>query len=142
MDDEKVNSEENIKEIKEENDIKKSKKTKIVKYLKNLLKVFFLIIIIVATFIIGVKYSDSFKHEAYSQEIGFKNVGELVTQSAFLRILEDSSVDRKLFSTIKVPFTESRKIFSYIVQVDASINFEEIAIKNIDDEAKIIYLNL
>ena len=135
-------------EIKDES--KKGKKlrdSKLLKWFYKLLKIVLLIAIVIGTFIIGVKYSDSFMHKGYSQEIGFKDVGELVTQTAYIRRLEDSKNDRKLFEdsilpTIKVPFTESRLIFSYIIQVDAAINFKEINVKKIDEENRIIYLEL
>ena len=151
MDEEKIDIADNKTENSEKN-TNKGKKSGILKFFNKVLKVIILIAIIVGVFVIGVKYSDLFVHKAYSQEIGFKNVGELVTQTAYLRILEDSSENRNLLEfleklslpapNIKAPFTESRKIFSYIIQVDASINFEEIVIEQIDDEEMIIYLKL
>ena len=41
-------------------------------------------------------------------DFGFKDVGELVTQEWYGKMLEVSSKDRKLFDTISVPFTESK----------------------------------
>lgn len=148
--------EQNIKEeptgVKEEKKEEKGLKIhKIKKRITRTINIVILVLVILLSFFyireIKAKEVPSFEHEAYSQTIGFKDVGELVTQTAYIRVVEDSSIDRKLFEdsifpTIKVPFTKSRLIFSYVVQVDASISFEEIVVKEIDDEAKIVYLKL
>ena len=126
----------------EKESMKKEKKNKIPKVMRKPMMIGGTCILLVIVFIIGVKFSDSFIHRASSQELGFKDVGNLVTQSAYIRVLEDSLEDRKLFAKVKIPFTESRKIFSYMVQVDAAINFEEASIKDIDDKQKIIYIEL
>ncbi len=108
-----------------------------IKKFKNLIII--LLILIIA---LGVKYRYVFTSRTDTLGIEFKNVGELVTQSAFIRVLEDSTVNRKIFERFDIPFTESRKIFSYIVQVDASINFEKISIKDINEETKTIIIRL
>ena len=55
-----------------------------------------LVVILIAIVALGINYSYVFNKEADTLSIEFKNVGELVTQSAFIRVLEDSTVkDRK-----------------------------------------------
>ena len=100
-----------------------------------------LIAIIVITIL--VKYKVPFKHSSTSLNIGFEDVGDLVTQTAFVRVLEDSSDSRKtpIFKKI-IPGTTSRLIVSYMIKVEASIDFEKISIKSIDDNSKKIVIQL
>ena len=46
------------------------------------------------------------------------------------------------FSLFDIPFTESRQIFSYDFDVDASINFSKINIMEIDDSKKEVKVNI
>ena len=148
MDEEKITEETKTKEIKTEK-MKEEKKTynsKLLDSLNVLSMIMIIIMFFLISFIIGIKANDSFMHKAYVQEIGFKNVGELVTQTAYIRVFEDSSKDRTLseilsfLPNVPLPFTKSRLIISSLVEVDAAINFEEIKINNIDDENKTISL--
>lgn len=121
---------------------KKQKLIKIPKIIKIILTSICLIAIFTLIFVLGMKYNDRIlHHDETTESIQFKNVGELVTQTAFVKEIEDSSKNRTLFNSINIPFTESRKIFSYMVEVDASINFEEITYE-IDDSDKIIKIKL
>lgn len=101
-----------------------------------------IVLILIVVLALGINYSYVFNKEAETLSIGFKNVGQLVTQSAFIRVLEDSTVNRTIFEKFEIPFTESRKMFSYIVQVDAAINFEEISIEDINESTKTIKVKL
>lgn len=62
-----------------------------------------------------------------TQSVGFKleEVGELVTQSAYVTEVIDNQ-DAKSVKGIKIPFTDKRLLFSYDVKVDASIDFTKI----------------
>lgn len=145
------NKENTLKEIEMREKVdKKSEKTerkkqnpiKIPKTIKKMLICICLIAVIILIFVLGVKFSNSFMH--HEETVGFiqfKNIGELVTQTAFVKEIEDSSKNRTLFNSINIPFTESRKIFSYMVEVDASINFEEITYE-INNDDKIIKFKL
>lgn len=82
---------------------------------------------------IGIKYSKTLEHEETVLNFGFKDVGELVTQEWYGRILEDSSKDRKLFNIISIPFTNSRIIFSLDVEVTAGLDFREIEYEEINE---------
>ena len=101
-----------------------------------------LVVILIAIVALGINYSYVFNKEAETLSIEFKNVGQLVTQSVFIRVLEDSTVNRTIFEKFEIPFTESRKMFSYIVQVDAGINFEEVYIEDINESTKTIKIKL
>ena len=129
---------EEVKEIEEE---KKEKKKRRIDISKPFSKLFFYVIataILVLVFFLGIKFSTVFKTQEKTTKLGLENVGELVTQTCYTTVLEDSKVNREFFSLFEIPFTESRQIFSYDFEVDASINFDEIDIKKIDDEKKTI----
>lgn len=83
-----------------------------------------------------------FKTQEKVTKIGLENVGELITQTCHTTVLEDSKVNRTFFSLFDIPFTESRQIFSYDFDVDASLNFREINVLSIDDDKKEIKVQL
>lgn len=84
------------------------------------------IVLLVGIIALGIKYSKTLIHRETVLDFGFKDVGELVTQEWYGRILQDSSKDRKLFNKISIPFTTSRIIFSLDVEVIAGLDFNEI----------------
>ena len=90
---------------------------------------------------LGFKYSKSMNHRETIIDFGFKDVGELVTQEWYGRILQDSSKDRKIFNKISVPFTESRIIFSLDVEVTAGLNFKEIE-QDISEDGRTVTITL
>ena len=108
-------------------------KFKIPKKVKIVSLCFVLLIIL----ILGLSFSKVFSHSETVLDFGFKNVGELVTQEWYGRILEDSSDDRKIFKKISIPFTTSRLIFSLDVEVLAGIDFRKIDYKISKDHSKI-----
>ena len=71
-------------------------------------------------------------------KLGLENVGELVTQTAHLTIVQDSKENRKLFNAFEIPFTESRQIFSYDIDVDASVDFAKITYTTNKDKNEIV----
>lgn len=103
-------------------------------------KFILLIIIIVAIIILGVLVPTKLNSKEVLVDFGFKNVGVLVTQEWYGKMLEVSSKDRKIFDTISVPFTESKIIFSMDVKVLAGINFSEIEyeVKKENNQKKIV----
>lgn len=66
------------------------------------------------------------EHTNTTTKIGFEDIGELATQSAVCREVHVTDDWRKVFGGIKVPFTQSKYIFSRDYEVKAGINFEEI----------------
>ncbi len=83
-------------------------------------------------------------HKETPLSFGFQDVGQLVTQEWYGRILEDSYKDRKIFNTLSVPFTKSRLIFSIDVEVLAGVNFEEISYdyKNEKENGEVLTITL
>ena len=101
-----------------------------------------LILIILGSFFIGVKFSRNFTINQKTTKLGLENVGELVTQTCYTTVLEDSKVNLDFFSLFDIPLTESRQIFSYDFEVDAAVNFGDISIKKVDSKDKIITLEI
>lgn len=100
------------------------------------------VVILVVTFILGIKVSTVFTTQEKTTKFGLEDVGKLVTQTCYTTVLEDSKVNRDFFKLFDIPFTESRQIFSYDFEVDASIDFDKIKIKKIDDEKKTIHVEI
>lgn len=95
-------------------------------------------VILVVLLIIGFRgYTMT---ESKTTQLGFKNMGELSTQSAFytnVQVLEES---KKVWK-ITLPFTSSRYIFSYDGVIKAGYDFTQIEVKA-DDLAKKLIVKL
>ncbi len=104
-----------------------------------------IVITIVAVLIIGMLLgygASSFKSGSKTTKLGFEDVGELVVQTCHATVIGDSKDNAKFFKKFEIPFTESRQIFSYDIDVDYSLNFEAIKIKSIDDKNKIVKIQM
>lgn len=135
---EKIELNEESKEKKEETINKKSFKnilkyfTKVPKFIKH-----FIIIGLALLIASRVNYSMNTK----TTKFGLQDVGELVAQTAYLTIVEDTKVNYDFFELFDIPFTESRQIFSYDVEVDASVDFSKISY-DINDTTKEINVKI
>ncbi|MCD7837907.1 MAG: DUF4230 domain-containing protein, partial [Clostridiales bacterium] len=58
-------------------------------------------------------------------EIGFEDIGELVTQSAYCKEINTTNSAKNLFG-FTLPFTQSTYIYSYGVEVKAGYDFSAI----------------
>lgn len=135
-----METEEIIESNKAEN--KKEKNNIPTKIIMKYLFYLCIIVILIGFLFLGIKLSTSFKTQEKTTKLGLEDVGELVTQTCYTTVLEDSKVNRDFFKLFDIPFTESRQIFSYDFEVDASVNFDEIKIKKIDDENKKIKVEM
>lgn len=114
---------------------RKTHKIKITKYVKRIVCIILIVGIAVLLFYLGIKYSSNFTTMEKTMKLGLQDVGELVTQTCYTTVLEDSKENRDFFKLFDIPFTESRQIFSYDFEVDAGLNFKDIKY-TIDDEKK------
>ena len=121
-----------MKKNKNKQNTKKRLK-KIMNKIPKIAKITGIILVALILIMFGIKFSKSLTHKETVLDFGFKDVGMLVTQEYYGRILQDSTKDRKLFKKLSIPFTESRIIFSLDVEVLAGINFEEIEYEIKDD---------
>lgn len=118
--------------------------TKIKKFLSkipHLVKYIVLVIIILVIFYFYSLGDSSFISQTKTTKFGLEDVGELVTQTCYLTEIEDNKEHKEFFNLFEIPFTESRQIFSYDIEVDASVDFSKISY-SIDDKKKEIVITL
>ena len=112
--------------VKEKNKEEK-KESKLFKIFKKSIKrkiaIFIAIIVLIVAVVIGLR-SDIF-FDSKTTKIGFENIGELATQTAYstqLGVIDDS---RELYG-VTIPFTNSKYIYSYDVIIKAGFDFGDI----------------
>lgn len=57
--------------------------------------------------------------------LGFEDIGELATQSAYCTEVEVTEASRQLFG-VTIPFTQSKYIYSYDVVIKAGLDFTDV----------------
>ena len=97
------------------------------------------IILVATTCMVGVVTTLNQKFKV--TDLGLKDMSELVTQTCTVTVIQDSKKNLTFFKDYKIPLTESRQIFSYDFDVDASIKFNKITF-DVDNKNKIITFNL
>ena len=97
------------------------------------------IILVVTTCMVGVV--TTFNQKFKVTDLGLKDMSELVTQTCTVTVIQDSKKNLTFFKDHKIPLTESRQIFSYYFDVDASIKFNKITF-DVDNKNKTITFNL
>ncbi len=118
----------------------KNKWSKIKNFFKNtskLLKYIIILMLLIVFFYLGGIFKTAFTTKTKTTKLGLEDVGELVTQTCYVTVIEDTKNNRELFNLFDIPFTESRQIFSYDVEVDASVNFSEITYDANDENSEI-----
>ncbi len=122
--------------------MEKEKKTKKnIKVVPIVIKIVIVIAILLGVFYLGNACSSVINLQTKSTKFGLKDVGELVTQTAYVTVVTDNKENKELFNKFEIPFTESRQVFSYDVEVDVSVNFSEISY-TVDSENKEIKVSL
>lgn len=101
------------------------KKPKMAKLKKGAKAVLFVLLVIVAIAGIISMASNYFESESKTIKIGFEDIGELDTQVAYTTVIGTIDDPRKIFG-VKIPFTESKYIYSYDVVVKAGLDFSKI----------------
>ena len=114
--------------------------------MKSLLKKHFLapfliglaVIVVLIAGILGFRSLTSSNSKA--TKLGFENIGELATQVAYCTEVNVTEDSQNLWG-IEIPFTQSKIIYSYNVEVKAGLNFEDIT-WSVDETNSIIRVNL
>ena len=101
------------------------KKPKMAKLKKGAKAVLFVLLVIVAIAGVISMASNYFESESKTIRIGFEDIGELDTQVAYTTVIGTIDDPRKIFG-VKIPFTESKYIYSYDVVVKAGLDFSKI----------------
>lgn len=99
-------------------------------------KIIWGLLIIVALCLIALGLKDKFSARNNSVKLGFEDIGELATQTAYCTQVNVTEAARELFG-VEIPFTQSKYIYSYNVILKAGLDFQEIKWKA-DDAAKTI----
>ena len=58
--------------------------------------------------------------------LGFEDIGELATQSAYCTEVEVTEASRELFG-VTIPFTQSKYVYSYDVVIKAGLDFTDVS---------------
>ena len=86
-----------------------------------------LLIVIIVLLIIAVSLGlrSKFSTDGTSTKLGFEDIGELATQSAYCTEVQVTEDSRKLFG-MTIPFTQSKYIYSYNIVIKAGLDFSAI----------------
>lgn len=114
----------------EENKRGKRSKLKIIKVLLNS-KVIWSIVIVLAIVVGTIGVSKMLSFDNKTTKLGFENIGELATQTAYCTEVNVTETSRELFG-VEIPFTQSKYIYSYDIVIKAGYDFDDIKWKEKD----------
>lgn len=97
--------------------------THMIRGLKNI--VLLVLVVILAIAVAGLGYKVSHTTETKTTKLGFEDIGEFATQSAYCTEVSATANARKLFGH-NLPFTQSNIVFSYDVVIKAGYDFSAI----------------
>lgn len=95
----------------------------IVHNLKNI--VLIALVVVLAITVVGLGFKVSYTTESKTTKLGFEDIGEFATQSAYCTEVSSTANARKLFGH-NLPFTQSKIVFSYDVVIKAGYDFSAI----------------
>lgn len=95
----------------------------IVHNLKNI--VLIALVVVLAITVVGLGFKVSHTTERKTTKLGFEDIGEFATQSAYCTEVSATANARKLFGH-NLPFTQSNIVFSYDVVIKAGYDFSAI----------------
>lgn len=112
------------------------------KILKKLLgsKIVWGVVCFVLIGILVYNVKDSFFTDSDTKKLGFENIGELATQSAYCSQVDMIKDARSLFG-MEIPFTQSQYVYSYDIVIKAGFDFKRI-IPDINDKKKVITIHM
>lgn len=84
------------------------------------------IILAALTGVVLFGITSRFAHSGKTTKIGFEDIGELATQEVRCTEVETMQGSRDFFGLFEVPFTQSKYIYSYDVEIKAGYDFEQI----------------
>lgn len=95
--------------------------------LKGILLILAILLVIAAVIGFGSKIGSS----TQTVKLRLENIGELATQSAYCTEVNVTEDTKTMFG-VSIPFTQSKYIYSYNIEVNAGIDFEKIKLKKKD----------
>lgn len=108
---------------------------------KHFLAPFLIVLAVIVVLIAGILgFRALTSSNSKATKLGFENIGELATQVAYCTEVNVTEDSQNLWG-IEIPFTQSKIIYSYNVEVKAGLNFEDIT-WSVDETNSIIRVNL
>ena len=83
------------------------------------------LVVVLAITVVGLGFKVSHTTETKTTKLGFEDIGEFATQSAYCTEVSATANARKLFGH-NLPFTQSNIVFSYDVVIKAGYDFSAI----------------
>lgn len=83
------------------------------------------VVIVVGIVAVVIGFREFVSFESKTTKIGFEDIGELATQTAYCTELSVTDKSRNLFG-VTIPFTQSKYIYSYDIVIKAGFDFEDI----------------
>ena len=91
-------------------------------------KIIWIVVVLLVIALLFVSFNkDTFSSNKMTN-MGFENIGEFATQSAYATEVNVTESSREIFG-IKIPFTQSKYIYSYDFNIKAGFDFNEITWK-------------
>ena len=110
--------------VENQNEITEKKKIGgIKKYFLGKILIILLVVVVAAMAVISLR--NKVFYEEKTTKIGFEDIGELATQVAYCTEVNVTDASREMFG-VKIPFTQSKYIYSYDVIIKAGFDFTEI----------------
>lgn len=88
-------------------------------------KVMIAIVIVLAICAGAIGMKKFISSESKTTKIGFENIGELATQTAYCTEVNVTEASREMFG-ITIPFTQSKYIYSYDIEIKAGLDFNDV----------------
>lgn len=119
-------------------DEKEQKKSSLLKKIPGMVgKKIWIVVCIIVIFGIGTAgVHEWVNYDGQTVRLGFEDIGEFATQSVYCQEVESINEGRKIFN-VKIPFTDSKIIFSYGVTIKAGYDFKKVKWSVNDDNKKI-----
>lgn len=93
------------------------------KHIKPKTILYLVIVLAVAGLAFGV--GKEFNTESKTTKLGFEDIGELATQVAYCSEVNVTDESRDIYG-IKIPFTQTKYVYSYDVEIKAGFDFSDI----------------
>ena len=104
----------------------KTKNSKVGRFVRrNFWTIFKLAALVVIVAVIGIGVRNIHVSDSKTTKIGFEDIGEMATQSAYCTEVNVTEDAKELYG-MRIPFTQSKYIYSYDIVIKAGYDFNEI----------------
>ena len=89
-------------------------------------RVLWILVVILLAAAVSLGAKTVLSADGRTARLGFEDIGELATQSAYCTEVEVTEASRELFG-VTIPFTQSKYIYSYDVVIKAGLDFTDVS---------------